>query len=76
MRHRSAAPKCLSRGTWAEPPAGTLEGEEAIDRWAVTWDEGLATAREGRIRDAKTLIGLLYDEVFFRPGFTARTRRP
>lgn len=39
-----------------------LEGGEEIERVIVAWDEALAMVRDGRIEDAKSLVGLLYYE--------------
>lgn len=33
--------------------------DEAIERVAIAWDEALAMCQDGRIRDGKTLFGLL-----------------
>jgi hypothetical protein len=41
-----------------------LEAGEDIEPQVVSWDEALAMARDGRIRDAKTLVGLLFYETF------------
>jgi len=41
-----------------------LESGEDIQPQVVPWDEALAMARDGRIRDAKTLVGLLFYETF------------
>jgi ADP-ribose pyrophosphatase len=37
-----------------------LEAGEEIEPAIVTWDEAMKWVREGRIRDAKTLVGLLF----------------
>jgi len=39
---------------------------EEIEPLPVPWEEALRMARDGRIIDAKTLIGLLYYESFRR----------
>jgi len=49
-----------------EPGPQALEPGEQIETWIVSWDEALAMARDGRIRDAKTLVGLLYGDRFLR----------
>jgi hypothetical protein len=36
------------------------EAGEAIENLVVTWDEAMQMAFDGRIEDAKTLVGLLY----------------
>ena len=43
-----------------------LEQGEDIQPFSCTWDESLAMVRRGEIRDAKTLVGLLYYERFMR----------
>ncbi len=37
-----------------------LEAGEEIERLEVTWDEAMAMVDDGRIHDAKTLVGLLF----------------
>jgi len=54
----------LATGLTAGPMR--LESGEDIEPQAVPWDEALAMARDGRIRDAKTLVGLLFYETFRR----------
>jgi hypothetical protein len=44
-----------------------LEAGEDIHVRLASWEEALDLARANRIRDAKTLAGLLYYEVFCRP---------
>ena len=43
-----------------------LEQGEDIQPFSCTWDEAIAMVRRGEIRDAKTLVGLLYYERFMR----------
>ena len=43
-----------------------LEQGEDIDPFACSWDEALSMVQSGEIRDAKTLVGLLYYERFAR----------
>jgi ADP-ribose pyrophosphatase len=43
-----------------------LEKGEDIQPFACSWDEALSMIRHGEIRDAKTLVGLLYYERFLR----------
>ncbi len=43
-----------------------LEPGEDINPFVCTWDEALSMVRRGEIRDAKTLVGLLYYERFMR----------
>jgi len=50
-----------------EPGPMALEAGEDIRIRLVTWEEALDLARANRIRDAKTLAGLLYYEAFCRP---------
>ena len=50
--------------TGLTPGPTKLESGEDILPLVVTWDEALAMARDGRIRDVKTLAGLLYYEAF------------
>ena len=52
----------LATGLRAGPMA--LEPGEDIRPLVITWKEALAMARDGRIEDAKTLVGLLYYEAF------------
>src|SRR5947199_2547907 len=37
------------------------EGEE-IENWLVPWDEAIAMIFRGEIKDAKTIVGLLWDD--------------
>ncbi|NUQ63670.1 MAG: NUDIX hydrolase [Pirellulales bacterium] len=43
-----------------------LEKGEEIRPKIVAWDDALAMAADGRIRDAKTLVGILFYETFRR----------
>jgi len=52
----------LATGLTAGPMR--LESGEDIEPQVVPWDEALAMARDGRIRDGKTLVGLLFYETF------------
>jgi len=44
----------------------SLDAGEQIEPLLATWDEALEMARDGRIRDSKTLAGLLYFGTFLR----------
>ena len=48
-------------------PCQPEPGEEIQPR-IVAWDEVLSMARDGRIHDAKTLVGILFYETFRRRG--------
>lgn len=48
------------------PGPTALDGGEDISPLLSTWEEALAMARDGRIQDAKTLVGLLYYDAFRR----------
>jgi ADP-ribose pyrophosphatase len=52
----------LATGLTSGPNA--LERDENIDLLIATWEEAIAMARDGRIKDAKTLIGLLWCQTF------------
>jgi ADP-ribose pyrophosphatase len=54
----------LATGLEGGEPA--LEQGEDIQAMPVAWDEALRMARDGRIHDAKTLVGLLYYGAFRR----------
>lgn len=41
------------------PGETALEPGERIENWVVTWDEAMELVRGGKIRDAKTLTGIL-----------------
>ena len=45
-----------------------LEGDEDIQPLLVTWPDAFAMIADGRIQDAKTLVGLLYYGAFRRKG--------
>lgn len=57
----------LYLATDLEEGESALEHGEEIRTLPVAWPEALQMARDGRIRDAKTLVGLLYYEAFRRP---------
>lgn len=48
------------------PGPTALDSGEEISPLPCTWEEALAMARDGRIQDAKTLVGLLYFDAFGR----------
>jgi ADP-ribose pyrophosphatase len=48
------------------PGPTALEAGEDIQPLLCTWEEAMAMARRGDIRDAKTLVGLLYYHTFLR----------
>lgn len=50
--------------TGLRPGPMNLQGGEEIEPVAVPWHEALHMACQGRISDAKTLIGILYYELF------------
>lgn len=54
----------LATGLEAGPPSP--EPDEQIQLLLTPWDEAVQMARDGRIRDAKTLAGLLYYHTFRR----------
>jgi len=56
----------LFLATGLDPGPTELDAGEQIEPCLVPWPEALQMARDGRIRDAKTLTGLLYYEVFSR----------
>ena len=47
-----------------QPGPLALEAGEDIQPLLCTWEEALEMARQGEIRDAKTLVGLLYYRTF------------
>ncbi len=47
-----------------QPGPTTLEAGEDIQPLLCTWDEAMEMVRRGNIRDAKTLVGLLYCRTF------------
>jgi ADP-ribose pyrophosphatase len=52
--------------TELQPGASALEPGEDIQPLLCTWDEAIEMVRTGRIRDAKTLVRLLYYHTFRR----------
>lgn len=46
----------------------SLDAGETIEPLIVSWDEALAMTADGRIQDAKSLVGLLYYERFRKAG--------
>ena len=56
----------LFLATGLQPGPMALEGGEQIEPLLGTWEQALEMVREGRIRDAKTLTGLLYYDAFRR----------
>jgi len=57
----------LYLATSLEPGPAAPEPGEDLQPLVATWDEALEMARDGRIRDAKTLVGLLFYRAFGRP---------
>ncbi len=53
----------LYLATELAPGKQNLDAGEQIDNLIVAWDEALAMAQDGRIQDAKTLVGLLHYEL-------------
>lgn len=58
----------LFLATQLQPGAPALEAGEQIQTRICTWAEALRLIRQGQIRDAKTLCGLLYYEALLRRG--------
>jgi ADP-ribose pyrophosphatase len=56
----------LYLATELQPGPATLDAGEDIRTLLSTWDEALAMVRDGRIRDAKSMLGLLYYRSFRR----------
>ena len=56
----------LYLATGLTPGPTALEPGEDIRPLLATWPEALEMVRDGRIHDAKTLVGLLYYEAFHR----------
>ncbi len=56
----------LFLATHLVPGPQRLEPGEQIEPFLAAWDEALALVREGRIRDAKSIAGLLYYDRFVR----------
>lgn len=42
------------------------EPGEEIENWIVSWSEAMDLVAQGRIQDAKSLVGLLYYDRFRR----------
>jgi ADP-ribose pyrophosphatase len=61
----------LFLATGLTPGPTDLQGGEDIEPLVLTWQEALEMARNGAIRDAKTLVGLLYYHTL-----NGRTRQP
>jgi ADP-ribose pyrophosphatase len=57
----------LYLATSLKPGEAAPEAGEELRPLLATWQQALAMTRDGRIRDAKTLAGLLYYEAFGRP---------
>lgn len=57
----------LYLATGLEPGPRELQAGEEIELMPVPWKEALAMAGDGRIQDAKTLVGLLFYHVFRSP---------
>jgi ADP-ribose pyrophosphatase len=58
----------LFLATGLQPGAAALEKGEQIQTLVVAWDEALAMIDQQKIRDAKTLAGLLYYDRLRRRG--------
>jgi ADP-ribose pyrophosphatase len=58
----------LSIATDLTPGETALEPGERIEKWIVTWDEALELIRAGKIRDAKTIAGVLLCREMFKHG--------
>jgi ADP-ribose pyrophosphatase len=56
----------LYLATGLEPGETDLQDDERIEPLVLPWEEAVAMARDRRIEDAKTLIGLLYCDLFRR----------
>jgi ADP-ribose pyrophosphatase len=54
--------------------AAREEGEE-IENWILPWDEAVAMIFRGEIRDAKTIVGLLWVDRLKREGKLTRSAR-
>ena len=54
----------LYLATGLEPGPMDLEPGEDLQPLPAAWPDAMEMARDGRIRDSKTLVGLLYYEVF------------
>ena len=53
----------LYRATGLQPGPTELQGDEEIETLLTTREDALAMIRDGRIKDAKTLVGLLYHDL-------------
>lgn len=62
----------LYLATKLEPGPTALEQGEDILPLEVPWEEAVRMARDGRIRDGKTLLGLLFYDRFSRRGNSPR----
>ncbi len=56
----------LYLATGLEPGETDLQDDERIEPLVLPWEEAVVMARDRRIEDAKTLIGLLYCDLFRR----------
>ncbi len=56
----------LFLATELRPGQAQPAGGEQVEPMIVTWKEALEMARDGRIEDAKSLVGILWYEVFRR----------
>jgi hypothetical protein len=56
----------LFAATRLAPGNMALEPGEDIQPCFFTWEEALSLAKKGEIRDAKSLVGLLFYDRFFR----------
>jgi ADP-ribose pyrophosphatase len=56
----------LFLATGLEPGPAAREPGEQIENWIVPWEEAVWMAVEGRIEDAKTLVGILCCDALFR----------
>jgi ADP-ribose pyrophosphatase len=56
----------LYRATALVPGPTELQSDEEIDTLVTAWDDAMAMTRDGRIKDAKTLVGLLYHDATIR----------
>jgi ADP-ribose pyrophosphatase len=54
----------LFLATELQPGPTALEAGEDIQQLVLGWEESLEMARRGEINDAKTLVGLLYYQMF------------
>jgi ADP-ribose pyrophosphatase len=50
----------LYLATGLQPGPAALEAGEQIRTQIVSWEEAISLIERGQIRDAKTLVGLLY----------------